>query len=703
MTLRYKFRILILGVLALLTAMLALLIKKDHEDVQIMPARLKINEVCSSNFSAVADDSGNYPDYVELYNPSDSLFEGNIYLSDDGKDLKKFVQYVKVPSKEFLVVRLYGSEAVDPSQAAFGLSRNGDKVFLSNDEGFLMDVISLPALPYDTSFGRVTDGEAGLSAMSCTCGYSNEGAETINIEFTAEPYFSLVDGYYPEGTELEIYHLPWERVYYTMDSSIPDESSTRYTGAIELTDASDNDNVYADSSMYLTYMPPDYKVDKINVVRAIKTNMLTGEKSRVATHVYIVGFEDKKKYENIPVMSLVIDPKELFDPVTGLFVMGERYELYKEMGGFTGLSDEEIPSSFIADDGNEYWRMYYTNSNIRGRESEREVQASYFADRDLLFSQKLGVRVAGESSRYEPQKSLNLFSREIYDNSRFLKYDFWGMDTSKVRLRKENGYINYKASFVQSLMGSGSVPYQRSKPVVLFLDGEYWGAYGINEQYTEDYFQGYFGISPENLWFIKNDEPEYGGQEAIDSYHYHLDVLQSSDASDEEVYSMICDLVDIDNLIDYYCFLIYFDNEDIEARHNQALYRGKDGGKWRYVLYDMDVTCGAAENNTIDFYRSKDDNMYIPGLLCVNSAFRKAFRDRMYELMDGQFSYENIHGKLLEWDEMYREQAIETRRRFDGSDFDEGAYDRELKELDDFFKYRRGYVQQYLEEDLANY
>ena len=95
--------------------------------------------------------------------------------------------------------------------------------------------------------------------------------------------------------------------------------------------------------------------------------------------------------------------------------------------------------------------------------------------------------------------------------------------------------------------------------------------------------------------------------------------------------------------------------------------------------------------------------MYIPGLLCVNSAFRKAFRDRMYELMDGQFSYENIHGKLLEWDEMYREQAIETRRRFDGSDFDEGAYDRELKELDDFFKYRRGYVQQYLEEDLANY
>ena len=29
-----------------------------------------INEVCSSNFSALADESGGYPDFAELYNPS---------------------------------------------------------------------------------------------------------------------------------------------------------------------------------------------------------------------------------------------------------------------------------------------------------------------------------------------------------------------------------------------------------------------------------------------------------------------------------------------------------------------------------------------------------------------------------------------------------------------------------------------------------
>ena len=34
------------------------------------PDRVVINEVCGSNFSAVRDEGGEYPDYVELYTPS---------------------------------------------------------------------------------------------------------------------------------------------------------------------------------------------------------------------------------------------------------------------------------------------------------------------------------------------------------------------------------------------------------------------------------------------------------------------------------------------------------------------------------------------------------------------------------------------------------------------------------------------------------
>ena len=49
-----------------------------------------INEVCSSNFSALADEDGGYPDFAELYNPSErEVVLDGLYLSDSEKHLKK--------------------------------------------------------------------------------------------------------------------------------------------------------------------------------------------------------------------------------------------------------------------------------------------------------------------------------------------------------------------------------------------------------------------------------------------------------------------------------------------------------------------------------------------------------------------------------------------------------------------------------------
>ena len=703
----FRIKMLIAGLLLILTMALSLHVQNLGDTDMAKRGELLINEVCSSNFSAAADENEEYHDYVELYNPSETSYEGTVYLSDSGNDMKKYEQNISVRPGEYLVVWLYGEAKKGTEHEGFGISKKGEEVILSNDRGKVLDVINVPPLPYNTSYGRTADGSTELCAMSCTCGYTNEGAERVDINLSEPPVFSLEDGFYPEGTSLTIEHFPWESVYVTMDGSLPTESSMLYQGPIELVDASDNDNVYADISMYLTYSPPDYKIDKANVVRAVKVNKITGKKSKVGTHVYFVGFDDKKEYGDIPIISLVIDPEELFDPHTGIFVMGDRYEVYKEKGGFVGMEDEDIPAYFIGEDGVDYWRMYFTNANVGGRESEKRAVASVFEGGAQVFSGDIGVRVAGESSRYQPQKSLNLFARNIYDDS--VSFDFWGRESDKVRLRRGDDNLIFRASFVQSLQEGGTVPCQKTKPVILFLDGEYWGVYGLTEQYTADYFARY-GIEEDNLWLVKNDVTEYGDEDTIESYHYLLDMMAYADPGDEEVYSEICNQVDIDNLIDYYCFLIYFDNEDIEARHNQSLFRAKEesgegyaDGKWRYVLYDMDETCKDVTNNTIEFYREKDDNMYVPGALYSNPSFREAFRNRMYELMDTDYSYENIHKKLMEWDAVYRDQVIATVRRFDDHEYSAADYEEELRDIDEFFRLRRGYVEQYLEEDLANH
>ena len=144
-----------------------------------------------------------------------------------------------------------------------------------------------------------------------------------------------------------------------------------------------------------------------------------------------------------------------------------------------------------------------------------------------------------------------------------------------------------------------------------------------------------------------------------------------------------------------------------------AKYDGEEiDGEWKEtnscdtVTLDGDTvtaTSSTAHNNTIEFYREKGDDMYVPGSLMANFEFREAFRSRMYELMDSTFSYERLHEKLSEWDAVYREQNIETIRRFENSDFDEEAYQEELEKLDDFFRQRRNYMTKYLEEDLSKY
>lgn len=46
-----------------------------------------INEACSSNFTVICDENGNYSDYVELYNPlSEPVCLTGWYLSDDNKE-----------------------------------------------------------------------------------------------------------------------------------------------------------------------------------------------------------------------------------------------------------------------------------------------------------------------------------------------------------------------------------------------------------------------------------------------------------------------------------------------------------------------------------------------------------------------------------------------------------------------------------------
>ena len=54
-------------------------------------AQIRINELSADNASILQDEDGDYSDWIELHNPTDTVISlSGLYLSDDALDLSKF-------------------------------------------------------------------------------------------------------------------------------------------------------------------------------------------------------------------------------------------------------------------------------------------------------------------------------------------------------------------------------------------------------------------------------------------------------------------------------------------------------------------------------------------------------------------------------------------------------------------------------------
>ena len=102
--------------------------------------KILINEVMASNKSAVVDDTGQYSDWIELYNPSDSAVSLSGWGLSDSKSVpvKWAFPDVKIPAGGYMVVYCSKQDHRDEENALhtnFGLSADGESVVLTDNLG----------------------------------------------------------------------------------------------------------------------------------------------------------------------------------------------------------------------------------------------------------------------------------------------------------------------------------------------------------------------------------------------------------------------------------------------------------------------------------------------------------------------------------------------------------------------------------------
>jgi hypothetical protein len=363
-----------------------------------------------------------------------------------------------------------------------------------------------------------------------------------------EPVFSPPAGYYDHTIKLRINGPRSSNgesadVIFTVDGTLPTPGTgTTYTQPIHLSATA----------------------PAVTVVRA-RAILADGTLGPVVSSSYFVGVS-----ATLPMMSLVIDPEDLWDPETGIFVRFDE----------------------------------------RGDAWERRVDITYVdRDRDSGFHAPGGIRVHGGGSRSFPKKSMRLYFRREYGLSR-LEYPVFadshvrsfkrlilhgsGQDCPNPRRGPLGNWTLMRNQLADNLMRELGGHASHNQPILLFINGEPWGIYYIRERLDARFLADTYGIDSAD--FIK--APEVVSVEVIysgDKEHWTrlLQFVETHDLADPANYAHLETQVDIANFLDYNILQIYAANPDW-PHHNVRQFRPRvQGGRWQWMPWDTDSGFGA--------------------------------------------------------------------------------------------------------------
>lgn len=147
-----------------------------------------INELMAANNKTIKDETGAYPDWLELYNNSDETIDiSGFYLTDrpqKNPSMWRIPNDTKLPPREFLLIWADSDPKDGPYHTNFNLSKDGDSIAIYSIDGrTLIDMIAFGVQQPDISYGREIDGQnTWITFTNPTPGKSNPKSDTIDFE-----------------------------------------------------------------------------------------------------------------------------------------------------------------------------------------------------------------------------------------------------------------------------------------------------------------------------------------------------------------------------------------------------------------------------------------------------------------------------------------------------------------------------------------
>jgi len=573
---------------------------------------LIINEVMSANVNGLADETGAFVDWIELYNQSDQPINLSGWsLSDDPTDLRQWtlpgltldsraylVIFASGKNQPMLITQTSGLSQTVVLHANFKLNQHGELLTLHNVLTGESLPLQLPQQPYNLAYGLTTNGYAYLNRP--TPGQPND--ETLALMGQVAPItFSPARGFYDAPLLVELQTETSEAtIYYTTDGSTPTENQgQRYVEPI-----------------------PIAQTTLLRAV-AIKPGALP---SAVNTHSYIFLDEVIKQPHDPPGWPAAWGIYNVFYPglpVKGSPVLAD-YAMDKRI--VTAFQEtikadmQAIPIISLVTDAENF--DIYANAVERGLAWERPVSVEFFDPQrpTRQFQINAGIRMQGVSARWEfmPKKSFRLFFKAEYGATQ-LNYPLFEdspvqlFDGLVLRGGANRGYAGYIDAVDYTQVTYSRDQWLRESQIAmsgtgvhgmfvhLYLNGLYWGVYNLVERPDHAFASRYFGGDKADWFAVKHggvlmnpDEVAQGIEPQIDigeeingdnTRYEQLEVyLRAGRLADH--YDEVTELLDLEWFSDYIILNLYGGNNDWADNNWYATSRTHPPTPLRYFVWD---------------------------------------------------------------------------------------------------------------------
>jgi len=141
--------------------LLMLILVNSCEKIENYTGKIVINEIMPVNSSFVADQDGEYDDWIELYNlTSETIDLSGHYLSDSKKNPGKWAipSGTKILGNSYLIIWADSDTTQNGLHTNYNLSAEGEKVILSHPDLSLIDEVEYPAQHLQLSYSRNPNG-----------------------------------------------------------------------------------------------------------------------------------------------------------------------------------------------------------------------------------------------------------------------------------------------------------------------------------------------------------------------------------------------------------------------------------------------------------------------------------------------------------------------------------------------------------------